>query len=365
MFGKIIQSLRNQVSGQPSGSSRSLPPPPPRAKRREGRPLPPTPKPALKRLRLAKSPLPAPPKASSPLKSSSQEITYQLADALRKREPYYVLTQISKRTQLLLRCAGYTLLILGLIDALTIIYPPAFLQPVWEYDTIGSLVERFTVPLVGLVLIFYRQEGYLSRVEKRALQCLSWLCLVLGILFFLAIPLLVRNTWYLYEVGKSTAQNDLYKRQEEIRLVEEKIKSVQTPNELAAVIQQLSNQPPQTIPQISRQISGNVEGVRKDLLAQLIKAKQDLETQVAGGQSARRKGLIENALKWTLAALLNGTILVVMFGVTSWTRRIDKWALDTNKLRDDDDEPEMEPDLLPELPPTDTPNPEPEPFSQD
>ncbi|WP_235107363.1 HpsJ family protein [Acaryochloris sp. 'Moss Beach'] len=52
-----------------------------------------------------------------------------------------------------LRIAGYALLLLTLVDTLAILIPPQLLDPAWELETIGSLVERSPVPLIGFALV--------------------------------------------------------------------------------------------------------------------------------------------------------------------------------------------------------------------
>lgn len=54
----------------------------------------------------------------------------------------------------LLRFIGYGLLILTLFDVIYIIVPPLFMNPAWELQTLGTLVEHTPVPLIGIGLIF-------------------------------------------------------------------------------------------------------------------------------------------------------------------------------------------------------------------
>lgn len=54
-----------------------------------------------------------------------------------------------------LRWVGYGLLLLALFDTIEVLTPPQFTNPAWEFQTIGALVERVPVPLLGLVLVFF------------------------------------------------------------------------------------------------------------------------------------------------------------------------------------------------------------------
>ena len=55
----------------------------------------------------------------------------------------------------ILRWVGYGFLVLGLFDTIEIFIPAKFMNPSWEFQTFGALVERVTVPLIGFVLVFF------------------------------------------------------------------------------------------------------------------------------------------------------------------------------------------------------------------
>jgi hypothetical protein len=110
----------------------------------------------------------------------------------------YLSNRIEQRTQLLVHLLGYGLLAFSLLDYIHIVTAPRFTDPVWEFQTIGALVEHAAIPLLGLILVFYRHEGYIGKREKNFLGFLSWLCLLLGLLYLLMLPLGVADTWRIY-----------------------------------------------------------------------------------------------------------------------------------------------------------------------
>jgi len=61
-----------------------------------------------------------------------------------------------------------------------------------------AAVDNCWALLLGFVLAFYRQQDVLRRFELRVLALLSWLALVLGLVFLLLLPLGVTNTLRLY-----------------------------------------------------------------------------------------------------------------------------------------------------------------------
>src|SRR3712207_1052054 len=94
----------------------------------------------------------------------------------------------------IVRLLGYGLLLLALFDIIEMFVPPNFMNPAWEFQTIGALVERVPVPLIGLVLVFFGELHSRSTWEIPILKVLSWLTLLFGIFFFLLIPLGLVNT---------------------------------------------------------------------------------------------------------------------------------------------------------------------------
>ena len=92
------------------------------------------------------------------------------------------------------RLSGYALLLLSLFDLVEKLIPLQLMNPVWEFQTLGEIVERVPLPLLGLVLVFYGENYRRVRGEIYLLKFLSWLALLLGVAFWLLIPLGVSNT---------------------------------------------------------------------------------------------------------------------------------------------------------------------------
>ena len=83
----------------------------------------------------------------------------------------------------LFRVVGYALLALSLFDVIDIFIPALFTNPAWEFQMVRSLVERVPVPLLGAVLVFSGEKSL------KIFKVLSWVCLLVGVLFFLLVPL--------------------------------------------------------------------------------------------------------------------------------------------------------------------------------
>jgi hypothetical protein len=89
---------------------------------------------------------------------------------------------------------GYGFLGLSLFDHINIIYPIQIYNPSWIVETIGQISERIPILWIGLLLVFFRREGYVRKREIGGLKFLSWLCLLLGIIYLILIPMMIGNT---------------------------------------------------------------------------------------------------------------------------------------------------------------------------
>ncbi|NJM69892.1 MAG: hypothetical protein HC862_06500 [Scytonema sp. RU_4_4] len=209
----------------------------------------------------------------------------------------------------IVRLLGYGLLFLALFDIIEILIPPKFLNPAWEFQTIGTLVERVPVPLIGLVLVFFGELYSRTKWEIPILKVLSWLTLLFGILFFLIIPLGLVNTIRLNNQNVAQMQTV----------------STQQISQAEKLEQQVSKASPEQIDKFlksqGRKIDGkNPEELKEQLLSDVSKAKQQIKTQAQTTQSLRGLGLIKVSAKWNLSAVVAGTLFISIWKGTRWAR---------------------------------------------
>ena len=205
------------------------------------------------------------------------------------------------------RRVGYGLLVLALLDLLTTLLPPRLLNPLWQFETMGAIVERVAVPLLGLVLVFFGEEKFRSSFEKKILQLLRWLCLLVGILFFLLVPLGVVSTLQVKSVN-DTQMNQQYSQQKaRVERVEKQLKQIKD--------QDLEN----FIKNQGRTLDGqSSEQARVQFLAKINKDKKQLETQLKQAMSNRHLTLLKNSAKWLLGALVSGVLFIYIWLLTRW-----------------------------------------------
>ena len=142
---------------------------------------------------------PKPQKASSsvkPLKLFWRRLRHSFRGKRNQvTDPVLVNKTAEQKSLQTVNLVGYSILFLVLVDYLALLISAQFFDPTWELTTIGRLVETAWAPLLAFLLIFYRRyQDIIKPGELRLLSLLSWFALLLGIAYFLAVPLIIGNT---------------------------------------------------------------------------------------------------------------------------------------------------------------------------
>lgn len=212
----------------------------------------------------------------------------------------------------LFRLIGYGLLILSFFNLVDILVPLQLMNPAWELQTIGAIVESSPIPLMGLAFVFYGKLENRQRWEPFILNWLSWLTLIIAILSFLLVPL-----------GFSSAT--WTNRQNHYRL------STQSSEQIARLqqIQTQLNQATDTqleglLKQVSSQTVDPQVKTTKDLKARLqndlTQAEKAARLQIETQHGNTRFALFKSTAKWSLGAIISGFLFLQIWRYTSWAR---------------------------------------------
>lgn len=201
------------------------------------------------------------------------------------------------------RITGYGLLALSLFDIIDIFVSPRFVDPVWEFQVLRSLVERAPVPLLGLVLVEAAENNL------RIFKFLSWASLVVGVLFILLVPLGVSCTFRLEQQNQLQIITQLSQQMTQMQQMEDQLSNATTVQDINNVLMRLN-------PQGGFLESSNPQLIRSQLLSQIAQAEKKVKSQADEKQANARLLLVKNALKYSLAALVCGIVFVIIWGKT-------------------------------------------------
>lgn len=212
-----------------------------------------------------------------------------------------------------IRLIGYGLLVLALFDIIDIFIPPNFGNPVWEFQSIGLLVERVPVPLLGLVLIFFGENYERKSWEGIILKILTWLSLLIAVLFLLLVPAGIARTLQLDR--QNNQQIALQERQQlnQLKQVEEQLQKG-TNEDIATVAAELNRL---GVPVNAQK----PEELKTQLLDRIATAKEQLPAQAKSTRFNQRLVLFKNSAKWTLGALIASLLFLRIWQTTRWARR--------------------------------------------
>jgi len=221
----------------------------------------------------------------------------------------------------LARAIGYSLLILALFDVIDRLVPPQLMNPVWEFQTIGALVEGVPVPLLGLLLIFYGETEDRRKWEKLLLKFLSWGCLMVGLLFLLLIPLGVNNVIRIHYQNQNQINAQFSQQNYRLQQMKSQVKNA-TAEDMNGMITALRAQG--RSPEIE-----DPQELKLQMSEQIATAESRLSAQYATAHSNQRLGLIKRATKWLLGASIAGVLYIRIWHETRWARqsykRGNKW----------------------------------------
>ncbi|MGL5082573.1 MAG: HpsJ-like protein, cyanoexosortase A-associated [Microcoleaceae cyanobacterium] len=214
-----------------------------------------------------------------------------------------------------LRWVGYGLLIFALIDSVFLLIPPQFTNAIWEFQTMGALVERVAVPLIGFALIFYGERTLRGKWEIPLLKTLSWLTLLLAILFLLLVPLGVLNTVRIEKQSSEQINTQRDQRKTQVQAIQQQLEQAKSEEQVETLLSRLQGRSPDI------QGTEQLQEVKDQLTTFLDRADKSTIIQAEEIRKNRRVTLAKNSVKWNLGALIAAVLFFLFWKSTAWARR--------------------------------------------
>lgn len=210
------------------------------------------------------------------------------------------------------RWIGYGFLVFALIDAIHILLTIQFSQPGWLLQTVGQFVERAVVPLLGFTLVFFGEYYNRGDVEKIGLRILSWLSMVLAIVFLLMIPPIFLQTLSVNNQAQQVVDKQVEQQLTQLKQLEDQL-ARSNPEQLKALATQLQGLGVSVDPTKPDEVKTKVEERIKTVRAQL-------QQQAQGATAGQASGLWKNAIKWSLGALVTAVLFFYLWKSSHWAR---------------------------------------------
>jgi hypothetical protein len=212
-----------------------------------------------------------------------------------------------------IRLVGYGLLVLWLFDIAALFVPPRFMNPAWEFETMGRLVESVGWALVAFAMIFFGEDSYRLRLELPLLRVLSWLCLIFAILYFAMLPLGLANTWRIRNNNDVEIGNQISQRTAPIEEVQAKLSSNLSDAELLQVYKKLV--PPNTPLDIK-----SPRETKEKLLAELDASRTKIKGDLDAARSSNFKQLVKSSVKWNIGTVICAVLFLYLWRFSRFYR---------------------------------------------
>jgi hypothetical protein len=198
---------------------------------------------------------------------------------------------------------------LSLLDGVTVLVPTRFLNAAWELETMGNLIDRVPVPLLGMALVFYGGVQMRQPWEHYSLRVLSWLSLVAGTVLVMMIPLMVGDTMRVREQTTVQIRSQVDQQLSQAHQLEQLV-SAAKPEEIESILRRQS--------QVTE--GKSVDEMKTHLLAAVSHAKQSLRVQADATLTGQQTNLAKNTIKYSLSAVVAGGFFIYCWRVTKWAR---------------------------------------------
>jgi hypothetical protein len=221
-----------------------------------------------------------------------------------------------------IRLVGYGLLILWLFDFVAAFAPPRFTNPVWEFETLGRLVESVGWVLIAFAMIFFGEDYFRLRIELRLLKVLSWLCLAFAIFYFAMLPLGLANTWRLKNSNDVQVGSILEQRIRPLKEVQSRLNSTTSDRELLELYKRLA-------PANAPLIISNPQETKNKLLQEINTSTQQIKAELDGNRDRNFKLLVKNSVKWNLGTLISAVLFGYLWRFSGFYRNLQQGSRDS------------------------------------
>ncbi len=207
-------------------------------------------------------------------------------------------------TLALIRVIGYVFLAFFLFDFADTLIPLRLTNPTWEFQTFGALVEKVPVIFLAYAMIYLGRNFGRKPLEQFLLSLITWLALILGLVYLLMIPISIINTNRLLTLNhQQTLQLDIQIAQ--VKKAQTNLKTTNTQSELQQILSRdLGNN--SAIPKLEN--PEQVKTLKNRLSTVISDGELKLKEQAQSLKDVRLE-LFKKSVKWNLGSLVSAALL--------------------------------------------------------
>jgi arsenate reductase-like glutaredoxin family protein len=222
---------------------------------------------------------------------------------------------IAQKSSLIINLVGYTILGLIFLDYIELFIPPKFFNPVWEFETIGKMVETAWAPLLGFVLIFYRRNNEIIKIgQLKILLLFSRLALVLGVIYLITVPLLISDSLRIQQSDRTQFNRQIELQNQQAEQIKDRLNQINE-TQFSKLLQAQGQQ----IPDLN---SSSPEELKEKLFNQLQQNQDLVNSKVTTAMKQRQQTLWKSTCKWAIGGILAGVSLIFVARYTNWSKKL-------------------------------------------
>ena len=212
------------------------------------------------------------------------------------------------------RILGYGLVSLAFIDFISLVIPLRLMNPAWEFQTVGAMIERIPLILLGMVFVFYGTRDGRKIIETKLLKGISWFCLAFAIFLMITFPLNIINGFRIYYGNSAQINLHVANKVENINAFQTDLQSAQSLEDIGSVLGKQSKKKVKLAPHL------NKEEFKSNILENLADNQTQLKSQAKQLNSQKKFLLLKQGIKWNLGALISAFIFFFIWKETTWAR---------------------------------------------
>ncbi len=219
----------------------------------------------------------------------------------------------------ILPLVGWGLFLYSILQLYFLIWPLNVTNTQWEFEVMVNISDIAVYTFSGIGLILFNKPPTMTFINLKSKALISWLSLVLGVIYLMIIPLGIRDTDRLfkskteeYTNKRAIISDNIVKGETVIMEAESKDVLLQisaSANLLKNLQDRMKIKPDESI-----------ESVKLFLKNELIKNGDNVLTQWENNFLSEKNNILKFSIKLNICALLFGILFIWMWKVSAWTR---------------------------------------------